>query len=115
MARILLVEDETVIVMLLELWVADLGHDLVGPANDIASALAIIATSDIDAALVDVSLGGDQSYAIADALKAKNVPYAWGTGYSGNDIEARYRDVPILAKPYDADDFQKVIGGLLAT
>jgi CheY-like chemotaxis protein len=114
MARILVVEDEVVIAMMVELWLADLGHELIGPAPNAATASALIEGGGIDAAILDVSLEGVRSYGIADALRTKGIPFAWGTGYSSRDIDARYRDAPIIAKPYSLEDFTRVVGALVA-
>lgn len=114
MAHILVVEDEAVISMMVEAWLADLGHELVGPAPTIAAALKLIETRDFDAAIIDLSLDGTHTYEIADALRLKGVPFAWGTGYRARDIEPAYRDEPIVAKPYAFDAFSNIVALLIA-
>jgi CheY-like chemotaxis protein len=114
MAHILVVEDEAVISMMVEAWLADLGHDLVGPASTIAAALKLIETGEFDAAIVDLSLDGKHTYKIADALRLKGIPFAWGTGYRARDIEPAYRDELIVAKPYAFDAFSNAVALLLS-
>ena len=69
MAKILIVDDEPLITAMLEDWLSELGHDVVGPAHNLAKALEL-AKSEIDAAIVDVSLGKDNAYPLVEALMA---------------------------------------------
>ena len=70
MARILIVDDEPLIAEIAEEWLAELGHAVVGPAYDLKTALSL-ADGDLDAAILDVSLGRNDSYPVADRLKAR--------------------------------------------
>ena len=91
MARILIVDDEPLIAAMLEEWLSELGHVAVGPAHNLAQALEL-AGSDVDAAIVDVSLGDDNSYPLAEALMARGLPFALATGHGPEGIEPRYRE-----------------------
>ena len=90
MARILVVDDEPLISAMTEEWLSELGHVVVGPAHNLAAALEL-AEMDMDAAIVDVSLGKDNSYPLAEALSARGVPFALATGYGRDGIDPRYR------------------------
>lgn len=114
MAKVLIVEDEAVISMMLEVWLTDLGHEVAGSASTIQKALGLIEAEKFDAAILDVSLGGSLSYEVADALRRHGIPFAWGTGYSERDIKPEYRDEAIVAKPYLPDVFAEAIAMLLA-
>lgn len=112
--RILVVEDEMMIAMLVEDMLADLGCDVVGPAHGLESALQMANDDDrLDAAVLDVNLGGQQVFAVADALRAKGVPAIFSTGYG----EAGLRDVdagsPVLQKPFRAGDLAKALNTAL--
>lgn len=110
--RILLVEDEAMIAMLFEDMLADSGATVVGPASAVATALAAISSESIDGALLDVNLGGEQSFAVADALTEKQIPFVFVTGYGGAGMRDRYPDAPTLQKPFVADDLQRALGKL---
>jgi CheY-like chemotaxis protein len=113
MARILVVDDEPLISAMTEDWLSELGHIVVGPAHNLAAALKL-AEADLDAAIVDVALGKDLSYPLADALSARGVPYALTTGYGPDGIEPRYRTRSTLGKPYEFAAFRRVVDELLA-
>jgi CheY-like chemotaxis protein len=113
MARILIVDDEPLIAELMEEWLSDLGHVVVGPAHNLARALEL-AECDIDGAIVDVSLGKDNSYPLADALIARGLPFALATGYGRDGLEPRYRDQATLVKPFEFATFRGAIEQLIA-
>ncbi len=81
MARVLIVDDEPLIAMLAQDWLEDLGHQTVGPAHDLKTALTL-AMEPLDAAILDVSLGADKSYEVARRLRAQDVPFAFATGHA---------------------------------
>ena len=113
MARILIVDDEPLITEMMEGWLSELGHVAVGPAHDLARALEL-ARSDIDAAIVDVSLGKDDSYPLADALTARGLPFALATGHAQDGLEPRYRGQATLMKPFEFATFRRTIDALTA-
>jgi CheY-like chemotaxis protein len=102
--RVLVVEDEMLILLKIEDLLADLGCVSVSAATNVDQALALINAEAFDAAMVDVNLDGMKSYPVADALAARGVPFVFSTGYSGQSLDDGYRDRPVLGKPYrDAD------------
>lgn len=102
--RILVVEDEMMVLMLIEDMLADLGCESVIAAATNDQALALIDTQVFDAAMLDMNLNGNKSHDVADALAARGVPFVFSTGYSGVSLNDGYRDRPVLGKPYrDAD------------
>jgi DNA-binding response OmpR family regulator len=113
MARILIVDDEPLISAMTGEWLSELGHDVIGPAHNLATALKL-AETDLDAAIVDVSLGKEKSYPLADALSARGVPFALATGYGQDGIEPRYRTRSTLGKPFEFESFRRVVDELLA-
>ncbi|HKI14893.1 MAG TPA: response regulator [Roseiarcus sp.] len=113
MARILVVDDEPLISAMTEEWLSELGHVVVGPAHNLATALKL-AEMDMDAAIVDVSLGKDNAYPLADALSARGVPFALATGYGQDAIDPRYRAHSTLMKPFEFASFRRLVDQLLA-
>jgi len=111
-AQILIVDDEPLIAAMLEEWVGDLGHKVVGPAHSLARALEL-AKSDIDAAIVDVSLGKDNSYPLVEALIARGLPFALATGHGKDGVDPKYRARPILMKPFDFGAFRSAVDELI--
>lgn len=111
--RILLVEDEAMIAMLVEDMLLDGGAEVVGPAGGVKAALAAIAENEaIDGALLDVNLGGEQSFEVADALAARNIPFVFVTGYGGAGVRDRYPNAPTLQKPFVTSDLERALTAL---
>jgi DNA-binding response OmpR family regulator len=113
MAKILIVDDEPLITAMLEDWLSELGHDVVGPAHNLAKALEL-AKSEMDAAIVDVSLGKDNAYPLVEALMARGLPLALATGHGQDGIDPRYRTQSTLRKPFDFAAFQRTIKDIMA-
>ncbi len=110
--KILLVEDEAMIAMLVEDMLMDSGATVVGPAGGVKAALDAISTEEIDGALLDVNLGGEQSFEVADALASRNIPFVFVTGYGGAGVRERYPDAPTLQKPFVTSDLERALSGL---
>lgn len=98
--RVLVVEDEYLAATALADELTDAGAQVVGLAPSISKALALIGrTLAIDVAILDVNLGGEAVYPVADALSDRGVPFVLVTGYDRDAIPARYQGVPSLQKP----------------
>ena len=111
--NILIVEDEPLIAMMLEDFLEVLGKTMAGTADTIADALALIEAGGVDAAILDVNLrGGEKSWAIADALAARGIPYIFATGGSTDSLTEAYRDRPTLPKPFTMDAVSKALDAL---
>jgi CheY-like chemotaxis protein len=113
MARILIVDDEPLITAMMEEWLSELGHAVVGPAHSLARALEL-AESSLDAAIVDASLGKDNSYPLLEALTARGLPFALATGHGEDGIEPKYRGRPTLRKPFEFAALGPIIDELIA-
>lgn len=98
--HVLVIEDEYFIAADLKRALAAAGAEVVGPSGDLAAGLALLDARPIDVAVLDVNLEGDFSYAIADALTARDVPFLFVTGYDGWALPEAYRDAPRIAKPF---------------
>ena len=114
--RVLIVEDELMISMLVEDMLSDLGCTVVGPAHELAAALALANGSEqIDAALLDVNLGGQSVFPVADALRARGVPSVFSTGYGEAGLREVDRGAPVLQKPFRAGDLARALHEALKT
>ncbi|HEY2708035.1 MAG TPA: response regulator [Caulobacteraceae bacterium] len=114
--RVLVVEDEMMIAMLVEDMLADLGCAVVGPAHALDTALNLARTeSGLDVAVLDVNLGGQPVFAVADALRAKGVPAIFSTGYGDAGLRDVDRGSPVLQKPFRAGDLAKALNDALGT
>jgi CheY-like chemotaxis protein len=96
--RVLVVEDEILVAMDLQAVLEDGGYDPVGPASTVAQALALIERG-VDAALLDVNLGREDSLPIAEALLTRGHPFVFLTGYAARDFPERFASAPRLIKP----------------
>lgn len=112
--RILVVEDEMLILMETENMLADLGCDDVVAAATNEQAIALIEAQDFDAALLDLNLNGVRSYPVADLLSAHGVPFAFATSYGGHGLRDGDRERPLLVKPFECGRLEKLLTGLLS-
>jgi CheY-like chemotaxis protein len=113
MAQILVVEDEPLVSAITEEWLVELGHVVVGPAANLASALELAATP-IDGAIIDVSLGRQSGYPAAELLAARGVPFVFATGYGQEGLDPAWRGRPTLMKPFEFETFRAAVGRMLA-
>lgn len=107
--RVLVVEDEELIAMLIEDFLLDLGCEVVGPAASVAAALALVEAGNLGGALLDMNLNGEPVYAVADGLAARGIPFIFTTGYAREDLVARHADAPTLVKPFSSKALQDTI------
>jgi CheY-like chemotaxis protein len=111
--RILVVEDEMLILMMIEAMLAELGCESVTTAATINQAVALVDEEVFDAAMLDVNLSGSNSYPVADALVARGVPFFFSTGNNGLHIMDRYSGTAVLRKPFLHEDLAAILTGLL--
>jgi len=102
--RILIVEDEMLVAMNIEDMLLDLGHEVAGLASRLAGAVSLAREAAVDVAMLDVNLAGEASFPVADVLAERGIPFLFATGYGVQGIEERYRDRPILQKPFRAGE-----------
>ena len=113
MARVLVIEDEPLIGLLLSEWLVEQGHEPIGPITNVVGGLKRVVDKDFDAAILDVNLGRLSSYPIADALIALGIPFVFATGLSVNAVDPRFSDTPTIVKPYTYEAVEKTVAALL--
>ena len=112
-ASILVVEDESLIAMLIEDHLVELGYDVAPAVSTVAEALSALDSRKPDIALLDVNLGGEMSFPVADALRSRGIPFLFLTGYGRAGIPARYADCLVLQKPFRRKDLEAHLAQLL--
>ena len=111
--RVLIVEDEPLIAMMLEDFLDVLGKRAVATVDSVATALEAIDGNVVDVAILDVNLrGGEKSTRVAEALAAKNIPFVFASGGHGDGVDDRFRDRPQLQKPFTMDGVERALAEL---
>jgi PAS domain S-box-containing protein len=113
--RLLVVEDELLVSMLIEEILRDLGATVAGPYGRLADGLAAAKVERFDCAILDLNLAGESADPLADFLLARGVPFVFVTGYQRESIDRRYANVPVLQKPIDAAALEGVLLTLLGS
>lgn len=111
--RILVVEDEMLVLMETQDMLADLGCDSVIAAATNEQAIALIETQHIDAVLLDLNLNGVRSYPVADVLAARAIPFAFVTAYGVSGLRDGDRTRPLLVKPFEPVSLERLLVALL--
>jgi CheY-like chemotaxis protein len=112
--RILIVEDEYLIAVTLSDQLEGVGSIVVGPVPSVERAIeAIESEPEIDAAILDINLGGVMAYPIADALLARNIPFVFTSGYEDDVLRTRYPQVRNCLKPYLFSEMEKALANAL--
>jgi CheY-like chemotaxis protein len=100
--RILLAEDELLVAAEIELMLAELGCEVVGPVATVAEVERLAGAEPLDCALLDVNLRGEQVFSAVPALQARKIPVVLSSGYhSPARFPQGFRQLPVLVKPYD--------------
>lgn len=110
--RIVIVEDEFLIAMLLEDMLGELGYIVAGTAANKTAAFELIDATEFDAAVLDVNIEGADSYDIARTLRDRKVPFIFATGHGSARLDPEFAGAPVLQKPYVLDDLARAIGAL---
>jgi CheY-like chemotaxis protein len=112
--RILVVEDEALIAMLVEDALLDAGADVLGPAATVEEALALFESGAPEAAVLDINLAGQVSTPVADLLAERGVPFVVATGYGAAGLPDRHQGAPVLAKPYDPQELVETLERIIS-
>jgi CheY-like chemotaxis protein len=106
--RLLLVEDEILVAMMMRDVLTEFGFTVIGPFPRVSEAMVAAVHDDIDAGIIDVNLGGEFVYPVADVLVARKIPFVFITGYGVESIDGRFGQVPIIKKPVQRQVLQKI-------
>ncbi|HEX4180851.1 MAG TPA: response regulator [Caulobacteraceae bacterium] len=109
--RLLVVEDEALIAMMIHDQLVNLGCVVVGLASNVPGGLALIKDkgATLDGAVLDVNLGGEKVYPVAEALIERDIPFIFATGYGRAGIAANFSRMPTLAKPFSVPELEAIL------
>ena len=107
--RVLLVEDEAMVMMLMQDFLDDIGCEVVGIASRLKEAMEKVDTLAFDVAVLDVNLNGEQTVPIADALLARGRAIVFATGYGATMLPPHLRSLPVLQKPFQQEDLARAL------
>jgi len=113
--RVLVVEDEPIIALAIEDMLLDLGCEVIGPATALAEANRLAAEADLDAAVLDVNMGGgNTSGSVAVTLRSRSIPLCFSTGYRPEQMPGGFESAPLIHKPYSSENLAAVLQGLIS-
>lgn len=107
--RILIVEDEPLIALMLTDMLAELGFEVAASVTQVGDALAVLSDTRIDIALLDVNIGVQKIDPVADLLAVRGTPFIFTTGYGNAGVPSNYADRAILQKPFHIEDLAAVL------
>jgi two-component sensor histidine kinase/CheY-like chemotaxis protein len=108
--RIMVVEDEALVALVLADQLGELGLSVIGPCSSVAEAKAIAENGEFEAAILDVNLGGELVYPVAELLSARGIPFVFVTGYGRESIDRRFAEAPVLEKPVEMESLEHLFG-----
>ena len=112
--RVLIVEDDVMIRMLIEDMLGDLGFAVAAEASKVHEALAAVNSTAFDVAILDVNLSGETTGPVAEALAARGTPFVFATGYGEHGLPDQFRDRPLLKKPFQIESLKRMLETALA-
>lgn len=107
--RVLVVEDEMTIALLLEDMLLELGHSVVAMPMRLEAAIGIAQSAEMDFAILDINLDGAKSYPVAEILRARGVPFAFASGYGSVGVDPPFQDLPVLQKPFSLAQLEHLV------
>ncbi|GEO15682.1 response regulator [Microvirga aerophila] len=111
--RVLIVEDEAMISMLIEDMVVDLGYEVVGPAARLDHALTLALQAEIDIGMLDINVDGSVVFPVADVLRFRGIPFVFSTGYDARSLPERFRSSLTLSKPFSYNNLETTLRSAL--
>lgn len=111
--RILILEEQKQIAQLLAGMLEEFGCEVIGPAVDVAEAMALISENTLDAAILDVKIAGKSTFAVADELIRRRTPFAFASGNKTLVSIKRYAPARVITKPYSAENIRRVLCDLI--
>jgi PAS domain S-box-containing protein len=106
--RVLLVEDEALVAMMIQECLTECGHSIIGPISRASEAVQAAHNGDYDAAILDINLGDGTAYPVAEIVAARGIPFVFVTGYGADTVDARFGGVPVLQKPIERQSLERL-------
>ncbi|MGY3355768.1 CheY-like chemotaxis protein [Bradyrhizobium sp. GM0.4] len=113
-AKVLLVEDEGLVALMLEDMLEELGLKVVASAAHVQKACELATTASFDLALLDVNLAGELVFPVARILRERRIPFLFSTGYGGPPLEEEFNSSPAIGKPFSIDQLNEKLRAILA-
>ncbi len=107
--RILIVEDEFLVAMLLEDLLTEMGHKVVECITRVDEAVKYANQADVDFAILDINLGGVKSFPVAEILRRRGIPFVFASGYGSDGLTNAFEDELVLQKPYEPHELKRAI------
>jgi len=111
--RVLIIEDETLIALLLEDMLTELGCTIAGSAATVSMAIEMMDGAAPAFAVLDINLGGESSYVVAEALAKRGIPFVFSTGYGEGRLEPPWQGRPILQKPFGQEQLAEAVAAAI--
>jgi CheY-like chemotaxis protein len=112
--RVLVVEDEPMIRLLLDDMLNDLGYSMAAEAGRLDEALAAASEAEFDVAILDVNLNGEPITPVVEVLVRRGVPFVFVSGYARRGIPEEHSKIPLLQKPFQADGLARALAAVAA-
>ncbi|MGK9055696.1 response regulator [Neorhizobium petrolearium] len=107
--RVLIVEDEGLVALMIEDMLQDLGCEIVASVSRLSKGRTIATTVPVDLAVLDVNLAGQPSFPIAEILQKRQIPFIFSTGYGIDGLPQEFATRPAIGKPFSSSDLQRAI------
>lgn len=107
--RVLIVEDDAIIAMMVEDMLSEMGCEIVATAARLDVAVEKARTLDLDLAMLDVNLDGRETFPVAEILTERGVPFVFSTGYGAHVTAGRFERAPTLQKPYETRALEQAV------
>ena len=107
--RVLIVEDETLVAMLLEEYLSELGCEVAASVRRVGKGLESLERCEIDAAVLDVNVAGESVYPVAEALERRGIPFVFASGYGAKGVDGNWTERPMLQKPFGPQDLKAAL------
>jgi CheY-like chemotaxis protein len=111
--RVFVVEDESMVSMLIEDMLADLGCEVMGTAAHLDEAVTQLTSLSVDAVVLDVNLGGTQTDTVAELLAGRNIPFVAATGYGTASLPQAFKSAPAVQKPFQQRELEAALSAAL--
>jgi DNA-binding response OmpR family regulator len=111
--RVLVIEDEALVAMMIEDVLAELGHEVVAIAGRLNVALELANQLPIDFAVLDLNLNGERTDPVAASLRSRGIPFLFATGYGTAGVNEMWSGVPVVQKPFQPRELSTAIAAAL--